>query len=448
MKTKDAGKRSVETVQRPSQMAGNPILAGRGFTDPHVTVHGDRAYCFATHDYSSANSTFIMKDWWLWSSRDLVNWEHESTLRPEETYLGKPFDDCWATFGIVRDGRWFWYLSCGPTEIGVVVADSPKGPWRDPLGKPLIPKGLTPTEQRDPDILVDDDGSVYMVYGTFDYYVVRMGEDLTSLAETPQRILIDRPFGPYGAGRTDDKPSLHKRNGIYYLSWSSFYAMSDSVYGPYVFKGSVIDPGLVAPEFQFEHLHHDRHGNFFNWHGQWYYIYNDKSHPGRSGFFRDSCISYVHYRNNGEMAPVRLDRLGVGQFEASQPRIEAEDFFLAEGAEKRECPFGGFEMRGLADGSMLVYPNVKGVRANTSISFRVSSSAAGGCTIEVREGGAGGRILGTCPVPATGGWDQYQNVTCDLANEKGTLDLALVVRGGTGERLRLDWFRLQTGNRS
>ena len=446
MKTKTIQRPRGDTAPQHGTIAGNPILAGQGFTDPHVTVHGERAYCFATHDFSPANSTFVMKDWWLWSSRDLVHWEHESTLRPEDTYLKRPFDDCWATFGVFRNGRWYWYLSCGPTEIGVVVADSPKGPWRDQLGKPLVPKGLTPTEQRDPDILIDDDGSANMVFGTFDYFVARLGDDMISLAGAPRRLVIDRPFGPYGAGRTDDKPSLHKHNGVYYLSWSSFYAMSDSVYGPYVFKGSVIDPALVAPEFQFEHLHHDRHGNFFNWHGQWYYIFNDKSQPGCSGFFRDSCISYVPYRDNGEIAPVRLDGIGVGQYDSLQPRIEAEDFFRAEVAEKRECPFGGFEMRGLANGSVLVYPNVRGVHPHSQISFRVSSATSHGGTIEIREDGSDGPLVGACPVPPTGRWDNYQTVSCDLANTSRMVSLSLAIKGGPGELLRLDWFRLAGEN--
>jgi hypothetical protein len=443
MKTRTLNRPRGDAAPPHARIAGNPILAGLGFTDPHVTVHGGRAYCFATHDFAPDNSTFIMKDWWLWSSRDLVHWEHESTLRPEETYLKRPFDDCWATFGVFRNGRWYWYLSCGPTEIGVVVADSPKGPWRDPLGKPLVPKGLTPTEQRDPDILIDDDGVAYMVFGTFDYYIARLGDDMVSLAEKPRRLHIDKPFGPYGAGRTDDKPSLHKRNGIYYLSWSSFYAMSESLYGPYVYKGSVIDPGLVAPEFQFEHLHHDRHGNFFDWNGQGYYIFNDKSQPGRSGFFRDSCISYVHYRDNGEIAPIRLDRTGVGQYDATSARIEAEDYSMAVGAEKRECPFGGFEMRGLTDGSVLLYPQVRDVRPHSRFSFRVSSAAPRGGTIEVREGGADSPLLGVCAVPSTGGWDQYQTVCCELATTGGMVTLCLAVKGDPGELMRLDWFNLR-----
>lgn len=408
-------------------------------------IYGNRAYLYATHDFSPENKHFVMKDWWVWSSADLVNWRLEGTLKPEETFLKGPSNDCWATFGVSKHGKYYWYFSAGPTQIGVVVGDFPSGPWKDPLGKPLVPKGLTPTEQHDPDILMDDDGQAYMVYGTFNYFIVRLNDDMISLAEKLRPLQLDRELGPYGAGKTDDKPSLHKRNGIYYLSWSSFYAMSTNIYGPYTYIGSVIARESVAPEFRRDDgrnrsLWYDRHGNFFTWHNQWYYTCNDESQPGRSTFFRDSCISYVHYRDNGEMAPIRLDRIGVGQYDAAQSRIEAEDYFDAEQAEVRECPAGGFEVRGLNDGSRLVYPKVRNLGGNTTVSFSVASGHPGGGTIEVREGGVEGKLLGICRVPSTGGYDQYKTVSCQLSNEPGMMDLCLVFKGTPGELMRMDYI--------
>jgi hypothetical protein len=268
-----------------------------------------------------------MKDWWIWSSADLVNWKQEGMLKPEETFLKQPSDSCWATFGATKNGKYYWYFSAGPTEIGVVLADSPAGPWKDPLGKPLVSKGLTDTEQRDPDILIDDDGTAYMVYGTFEFYLVRLNSDMISLAEAPRHLELDRKFGPYGEGKTDDKPSLHKRNGIYYLSWSSFYAISANIYGPYVYKGSVIAPEKAA------------------------------------------------------------------------------------------------------------------------MTFSAASANPGGGTIEIREGGSQGQLLGTCRVSATGGWEQYQPFSCVLQNPAGTHSLCLTFKGGEGELLRLDWMNFPTGTK-
>ena len=431
----------------PERMvAGNPIVDNVGLTDPHIAIFGDRAFLYGTHDFSPSNKGFKMQDWWVWSSSDLVNWKHEGTLKPEQTYLKKPFNDCWATFGASKNGKYYWYFSAGQNDIGVVVSDSPVGPWTDPLGKALIARGLTPTQQRDPDIMIDDDGKAYMVFGTFNHFIVRLNDDMISLAEPPRPLQLDHKFGPYGEGKTDDKPSLHKRNGKYYLSWSSFYAMSDNVYGPYIFKGSVIAPEKVAPEFVTKNIYHDRHGNFFTWHNQWYYACNDKSQPGRGEHYRDSIISYVHFRDNGEMAPVRIDRIGVGQYDAAAPRIEAEDFFDMKKGEVRELPGGGFEVRGLQDGSRLIYPNVRNLPKDAVVSFLVSSGHPAGGTIEVRDGRADGAILGACAIPNTGGWAKYQNIDCPLKNEPGTRSLCFIVKGGGGELLRLDGFSFHAAN--
>ncbi len=429
-------------------LAANPIVAGQGLTDPFATVYGGRVYLYATHDFSPANTNFLMKDWWVWSSSDLVDWKQEGTLSPQDTFIGKPFNDCWATSAARKNGKYYWYFSAGRNEIGVVSSDSPTGPWKDPLGKPLVPAGLTPTQQRDPEAFTDDDGATYLVYGTFDYFIVRLGDDMISLAETPHPVQFDRKFGPYGEGKTDDKPSLHKRNGLYYLSWSSFYAVSKNVYGPYTYKGSVIDPDKVAPEFLHQNLVHDRHGNFFEFNNQWYYACNDKSQPGRSDYFRDTILSYVHYRDNGDIAPVRIDALGVGQYDACQPRIEAEDYFNMVGADKRECPVGGFEVRGLEDGSSLLYPKVHNLPPNPQISFQVSCGSPKGARIEIREGNATGKLLGTCHVRFTGGWNQYEKFSTTLHTTGVAHDLCFDIRGRKGELLRLDWFKFsKSGNR-
>jgi hypothetical protein len=213
---------------------------------------------------------------------------------------------------IERGGKHYLYFSRGPREIGVVMADSPIGPWRDPLGTPLVADGSVATEARDPGIFMDNDGEYYIVFGTFDFYIARLGENMVSLAEVPRKIAIRNPEGPYGKGKTDDKPYLHKRNGIYYLSWGCFYGVSDKVYGPYDCRGSIIHPDNVAPELGYKNrgITYDRHGSFFEWRNQWYFICNEMGIT-QNVYFRDSSISYVDYLPNGDIAPIRITPEGV-----------------------------------------------------------------------------------------------------------------------------------------
>lgn len=292
--------------------SGNPIIPGLGVCDPHIRIYNDRAYLYATHDKSAQSTKFVMDDWWIWSSDDLVNWKHEWTLRPEETYYGQPDSSCWAVDEMERDGKHYLYFSRGPKNIGVVVSDTPVGPWRDPLGRALLPEGLVPTAIRDPGLFKDDDGECYIVFGTFDFYMARLNRDMISLAEHPRLITIHNPAGPCAPGKTDDKPFLHKRNGIYYLSWGCFYSMSDKLYGPYDCKGTLITVENVDPSLHYKHkaIDHDRHGSFFEWRGQWYFICNEMGVTQNSRF-RDSSLCYVSYKSNGEIEPLKITTQGV-----------------------------------------------------------------------------------------------------------------------------------------
>jgi hypothetical protein len=144
------------------------------------------------------------------------------------------------------------------------------------------------------------------------------------------------------------------------------------------------------------------------------------------------------------MAPIRLDRIGVGQYDARQPRIEAEDYFDAADAEQRECPEGGFEVRGLGEGSYLVYPNITHLAPAMRMTLRAACGNRSGATLEIHEKNPAGKILGFCQIPSTGGWNHYQTIDCELKMDASVAGFCLVPKGGSGELLRLNWFSLHT----
>ncbi|HKK80892.1 MAG TPA: family 43 glycosylhydrolase, partial [Prolixibacteraceae bacterium] len=152
----------LSTVIICQAFAVNPIIPNKGANDPHIRIIDGKAYLSASHDKSASNTQFIMEDWWLWSSDDLVNWELEYTLKPEETYIEEPFTGCWATDIVKRNGKFYWYFSERNHQAGVMVGDSPSGPWKDPLGEPLLPEDLTPTHEYDMGIFQDTDGEYYI----------------------------------------------------------------------------------------------------------------------------------------------------------------------------------------------------------------------------------------------------------------------------------------------
>ena len=85
----------------------NPIIPNKGVNDPHIRIIDNKAYLAASHDRSPKNKTFVMDNWWLWSSENLVDWELVKTLTPEETYIGKPYTKCWATDIVKRDDKYY-----------------------------------------------------------------------------------------------------------------------------------------------------------------------------------------------------------------------------------------------------------------------------------------------------------------------------------------------------
>jgi hypothetical protein len=110
----------------------------------------------------------------------------------------------------------------------------------------------------------------------------------------------------------------------------------------------------------------------------------------------DAFISYVHYRANGEIAPVRVDGVGVGEYRAQWARIEAEDYYAATDIAKEEI-VGGFAVRVTTPGGWVMFPNVRGLTNCTEITLHFSSIGAPG-RIEIREQGPDGSLLAECKV--------------------------------------------------
>jgi len=87
------------------------------------------------------------------------------------------------------------------------------------------------------------------------------------------------------------------------------YATSESIRGPYQFRGTIIGHGKMGNE----------HGSVFEYRGQWYVAYHDLMPTDK---YRKTCFEIIHYRENGEIIPVAPTKKGVGLYDASDP-VEA-----------------------------------------------------------------------------------------------------------------------------
>jgi arabinoxylan arabinofuranohydrolase len=425
----------------------NPILpASEGITDPHIRIYDDKAYMTACHDRSIDNEWFNIDHWVMYSSPDLVNWKLEYALQPEETYIGEPYEQCWATDFIRKSGLYYWYFSKHNHGVGVMVADSPGGPWKDPLGKALLTEGLVPTDPYDPGI-VELDGEYYIFFGVWDFYMARLNEDMISLAEKPRKIIINNPRGPYNQdglnkeNPTDDKAFIHRYKGKFYLSWGCFYAMSDHLYGPYDYVDAIMNDSSFAEGYKEPTWPHGykqgRHGSFFEMNNQCYFAYDDMSQTG-TRYFRSAFISYVHYRENGEIAPLRVDGTGVGQYDANTGSIEAEDYFAASQIQKTEDERGGFQISAIDDGDFLTFPNIHGLEGKGEIVLK--ATAFQNVSVEIHRDSPEGEVLASYKLRKHKGKSASDWYTFDFPPQEGVANLCFVFRGRKDQLLIFDSF--------
>ena len=221
--------------------AQRPIIQTKYTADPAPMVYNDTVFLYTTHDEDDAEG-FKMQDWLLYTSTDMVNWTDHGVVASLKSFDWVKRDNgAWAEQVVERNGKFYMYCPIHGNGIGVLVSDSPYGPFKDPLGKPLVWQ-KEHWDDIDPTVFIDEDGQAYMYWGNPNCYYVKLNEDMISysgdivkLKETPEH---------YQEG-----PWFYKRNGHYYLAFASTccpegigYAMSDSPTGSWKTKGYIMRP--------------------------------------------------------------------------------------------------------------------------------------------------------------------------------------------------------------
>jgi len=141
------------TVLGPMCFADNPIIQTKFTADPAPMAYNDTVYLYTSHDEDDATG-FKMLNWMLYTSTDMVNWTDHGIIggvaEPYKTFRWADGNNAWAPQCVHRNGKFYLYCPFpykGQMAIGVAVADSPFGPFKDPLGKPLVTGSYDPTGQ-------------------------------------------------------------------------------------------------------------------------------------------------------------------------------------------------------------------------------------------------------------------------------------------------------------
>lgn len=182
-------------LQNPVNTFTNPILAG-DYPDPSVFREGDTYYM--THSSFEYYPGLL-----IWKSEDLVNWT------PVTHALHKYVGSVWAPDFIKHKNKYYIYFPAAGTNW-VVTADSPEGPWSDPVDLKV--------GHIDPGHVVDDDGNrfIHLSGG----HAVQLTNDGLATAGEVKKVYDGWEFPDEWSVECFclEAPKLTKKNGYYFLT--------------------------------------------------------------------------------------------------------------------------------------------------------------------------------------------------------------------------------------
>ena len=131
-------------------------------------------------------------------------------------------------------------------------------------------------------------------------FVAKMTDDLLAFAEKPKEIEIvdengDLLFAGDNERRFFEAAWMHKYKGKYYFSYSTgdthfiCYAMGDSPYGPFKYKGKILNPVVGWTS----------HHSVCEVAGKWYLFYHDSSLSKGVTHLRSVKLTEISYNDDG-----------------------------------------------------------------------------------------------------------------------------------------------------
>ena len=437
------------TVQTFAQ---NPIVQTHYTADPAPMVYNGTLYLYTSHD-EDASTWFVMNDWKLYTTTDMVNWTDHGAVLSYKTFNWAK-GDAWAMQCVERNGRFYAYvpvtMNKGGGAIGVAVAESPYGPFYDALGKPLVSSGKGDI---DPTVMIDDDGQAYLYWGNPFCYYVKLNEDMISYSGDIVRVpMTEESFGKR-EGNVAERPTLYeegpwlyKHNDWYYLLWAGGpipehlgYSISKSPVGPWKYAGTLMPT---------EGGSFTNHPGIVDYKGSTYLFYHNGALPGGGGFTRSVCVQKAEFNKDGTLVPMKMTAGIEKGLETLNPyrKTEAETMAFSEGMKASQNKEVGVFVNAMKDGAYIKVKDVDFRKEGASkFTARLGTTHNGGVTLEVRLDSLQGNLLTTVNVPMTGGDNRWALVSSDVAKVSGVHDLYFICKGKKPGRLMyFDYWMFQS----
>ncbi len=416
--------------------AQNPIVQTNYTADPAPMVYNGKVYLYTSHD-EDESTWFTMNDWKLYSTEDMINWtDHGSILSYTDFTWAKM--NAWAGQCIERNGKFYWYVPITDRDrrngIGVAVANSPYGPFIDPLGKPLIQKTMADI---DPTVFIDDDLQAYLYWGNPVCYYVKLNEDMISYEGEIQQ--FPNTIESFGKRTKDDPrrpttyeegPWLYKRNNLYYLFFAGGpisehigYSTGNGPLGPWSYQGVVMP--TQGESFT-------NHPGIIDFKGNTYFFYHNGALPGGSGFTRSVCVEEAKFNEDGSIVQMNMTEGIKDGLATINPYIitQAETMAWSEDVKSMQNNVVGVFITAMHNNAYTKIRDVDFRKIGPSkFTARIGTTHNGVISIEIRLDSKVGELIGTVEVPLTGGNDRWELRTIDVQKVTGIHDVYFVFKG-------------------
>ena len=464
-----------------------PVMTQRLGADPYAIVYEGRVYLYMTGDLveydaegnAKPNSYGKINKLNVISSDDLVNWtDHGTIYAASRDGAAKWGNNSWAPAVAYKeiDGKmkFFVYFANGGNGIGVLSADSPVGPFTDPIKQALISRS-TPNCANvdwlfDPAVLVDDDGSAYIYFGggvpegktanPGTGRVVKLGADMISLDGDPVAMEIPYLFEDSGINKIGD---------TYYYSYCTnwnvdeegtkkygftnaniAYMTSKNPMGPFTYQGVVLlNPGTYYG------CYGNNHHCMFEFNGEWYIAYHTQileKPMGITGGYRCTSITKITVNEDGTIATVpSVDRQSLVQQKYLNPyeKVEAETMATMgglnttqEGMVSKSYGSGNMVLSEIHSGDWLALYGVDfGETGATKFTAAVKAGKEQTGAIQIRLDSLDGEVAGYLEIGKNADGKTYQEYTAELLKPvTGVHNLIFVF---CGEEYNVDYWQFQ-----
>lgn len=436
--------------------ADNPIIQTNYTADPAPMVYNDTVFLYTGHDEDDATG-FKMQNWMLYTSTDMVNWTDHGVIASLKDFKWVNTDNgAWAPQCIRRNNKFYMYCPMpSGVGIGVLVSDSPYGPFKDPIGKALIKNG---PQDIDPTILIDDDGQAYLYWGNPELWYVKLNEDMISCSTEPKKMPeFVKVKGEKDPFHYQEGPWVWKRNGHYYMAYASTccpegigYAMGTSPAGPWEFKGMIMEGDQQSS---------GNHPGIIDYKGKPYVFgFNYailKQTMSKHYERRSICVEQFSYNTDGTIQLLPFwSTTGVKQLGSMNPykRTEAETMAYSEGIktevvtewERNESWNGGKKIgnrifvTSIHNGDYIKVQGVDFSKGVASVDVCIASLKGG--KIEIHTDKIDGSLMGTINVTSSGEGDSWKTITTPVNNIRGVHDLFFVFKGNK-DLFNFDWWK-------